>query len=377
MSKVALIGCPNYELNQVKTALMRGFSYFGGVKNIFQNKKRILLKPNLLTGEKIEKAVTTHPSLLQGITEILLENDFFCGYGDSPGFGSLETVAKKAGIYTPLKNLKIEVVDFVGKKEVSFAKALQNRQFTIAKGLFNYDALLSLPKWKTHGLTRITGAVKNQYGCIPGLLKGEFHFKLPDVIHFSRMLVDLNLLLKPDFYVMDAIIAMEGNGPRNGRPLSMGLLAFSRDPIALDATLSRLIRLDPRKVITCLEGEKGGLGYWQDNAIELVGDDFSHFYKADFDVQREPTVSYKKEGFLRSFRNLLLSKPIIDYSKCKACGICIDICPAQPKALLWKEKQPIPQHNYKYCIRCYCCQELCPHNAIQIKASSVGKILRR
>jgi len=116
MSKVALIGCPNYELNQVKTALMRGFSYFGGVKNIFQNKKRILLKPNLLTGEKIEKAVTTHPSLLQGITEILLENDFFCGYGDSPGFGSLETVAKKAGIYTPLKNLKIEVVDFVGKK---------------------------------------------------------------------------------------------------------------------------------------------------------------------------------------------------------------------------------------------------------------------
>jgi len=377
MSKVALIGCPSYELYQVKSALMRGFSYFGGVKRIFQNKKRILLKPNLLIGGSIEKAITTHPSLLQGVAEILIENDFICGYGDSPGFGSSETVAKKAGIYDPLRNLKIEMVDFVEKKEVTFSRATQNRQFTVAKNLFNFDALLSLPKWKTHGLTRVTGAVKNQYGCIPGLLKSEFHFKLPDVLHFSRMLVDLNLLLKPDFYVMDAIIAMEGNGPRNGRPRLMGLIAFSQDPIAIDATFSRLIRLDPRKVITCLEGEKGELGYWQEDRIELVGDDFSHFYRADFDVQRESMVSYKKEGFLRSFRNLFLSKPIIDYSKCKACGVCIDICPAQPKALFWKEKHHVPQHNYKHCIRCYCCQELCPHNAIQIKVSSVGKILNR
>lgn len=377
MSKVALVGCSSYELYQVKKALLRGFSYFGGIKKVFQNKNRILLKPNLLTGENIEKAVTTHPSLFQGVAEILIENDFVCGYGDSPGFGSLETVAKKAGLYAPLKNLKIEKADFNGNQEVSYPKALQNRQFTLAKGVFHFDAILSLPKWKTHGLTRITGAVKNQFGCIPGLLKGEFHFKLPDVLHFSRMLVDLNLLLKPDFYIMDAIVAMEGNGPRNGRPRFMGLLAFSHDPIALDATLSRLVRLDPRMVITCLEGEKGGLGYWQENAIELVGDDFSHFYQADFDVQREPMISYRKEGILRSFRNFLLSKPIIDFSKCRACGVCIEICPAQPKALYWKEKNRIPQHHYAYCIRCYCCQELCPHGAIRIKTPSIGKLLKR
>ena len=107
MSKVALIGCPNYELNQVKTALMRGFSYFGGVKNIFQNKKRILLKPNLLTGEKIEKAVTTHPSLLQGITEILLENDFLWIWRFAWIWFS-GNCCKKAGIYTPLKISKLK-----------------------------------------------------------------------------------------------------------------------------------------------------------------------------------------------------------------------------------------------------------------------------
>ncbi|NLJ49045.1 MAG: DUF362 domain-containing protein [Candidatus Atribacteria bacterium] len=124
MSKVALVGYSSYEVCQVKTALLRGFSYFGGIKSVFRNKNRILLKPNLLTGENIEKAVTTHPFLLRGIAEILLENDFICGYGDSPGFGSLETVAKKAGIYTPLKNLKIEMADFIGSQEVSYPKAL-------------------------------------------------------------------------------------------------------------------------------------------------------------------------------------------------------------------------------------------------------------
>jgi len=147
MSKVALVGCSSYELYQVKKALLRGFSYFGGIKKVFQNKNRILLKPNLLTGENIEKAVTTHPSLFQGVAEILIENDFVCGYGDSPGFGSLETVAKKAGLYAPLKNLKIEKADFNGKQEVSYPKALQNRQFTLAKGVFHFDAILSLPKW--------------------------------------------------------------------------------------------------------------------------------------------------------------------------------------------------------------------------------------
>jgi len=301
MKKVALIGCSSYELYEVKNALLKGFSFFGGVKTIFHNRKKVLLKPNLLSGEKIEKAVTTHPTIVQAVAEILLENGLTCGYGDSPGFGSTESVARKAGMYDPLKTLKIEMADFTGKREISFPQARQNRHFIIAKGLINYDSILSLPKWKTHGFTRITGAVKNQFGCIPGLLKSEFHFKLPDIVHFSRMLVDLNLLLQVDFYIMDAIITMEGNGPRNGKPRKMGLLAFSSDPVALDATLCRLIHLDPQRVTTCLEGEKGNLGHWRINDIELVGDDVSHFHLNDFDVQRGPIHVYKKEGVLRSF----------------------------------------------------------------------------
>ena len=90
-------------------------------------------------------------------------------------------------------------------------------------GLYDYplilealaaDGIVSLPKLKTHGMVRVTGAVKNQFGCIPGLLKGEFHARMPDVDLFGQLLVDLNLYLRPRLFVMDGIIAMEGNGPR-------------------------------------------------------------------------------------------------------------------------------------------------------------------
>jgi len=88
---------------------------------------------------------------------------------------------------------------------------------------------------KTHGFQRMTGAVKNQFGCIPGALKGEFHVKVPDASNFAKMLIDLNTYIHPRLYVMDGIIAMEGNGPRGGTPKKMNVILFSTDPIALDS----------------------------------------------------------------------------------------------------------------------------------------------
>ncbi|MGD9675969.1 MAG: DUF362 domain-containing protein, partial [Candidatus Bipolaricaulia bacterium] len=101
---------------------------------------------------------------------------------------------------------------------VSFPEGHLIKQFTIARGVLASDALVSIAKLKTHGLTRITGAIKNQFGCIPGPLKAEFHARLPNAVLFSQMLVDLNLLLRPRLFVVDGVVAMEGNGPQRGRP---------------------------------------------------------------------------------------------------------------------------------------------------------------
>ncbi|HNX92839.1 MAG TPA: DUF362 domain-containing protein, partial [Syntrophomonas sp.] len=165
-------------------------------------------KPNLLSADPPEKCVTTHPAVFRAIAEALQNAGVHLTYGDSPGFGSPGGAARKAGIAAAAAELDIPMADFQQGQEVVCLDGLQNKKFVIAKGVLECDGMISLPKLKTHGLTRLTGCMKNQFGCIPGLLKGEYHVKLPDVNRFAQMLADLNLLLKPRLYIMDGIMAM-------------------------------------------------------------------------------------------------------------------------------------------------------------------------
>lgn len=366
MSLVALVFCPSYDEEEVERALWRGLSFFGGPEALCPGARRVLLKPNLLVGEVPERAVTTHPSVFQAVAKVLRKAGYRVGFGDSPAFGSFESVARKTGILGVAQSLGVEVADFVCPVSVNHPQGVQHKRFEIARGVKEYDALISLPKWKTHGLTRITGAVKNQLGCIPGIRKGELHFRIPDAVLFSRMLVDLNHFLRPSFFIMDAVVAMEGNGPRNGKPRFMKLLALSQDPVALDATLSRLVHLDPSLVPTCSEGERLGLGVWREEAIELCGDDWERFEQKDFAVIREPDISSKKSPFLPFVRHFLLPYPAVQNELCKRCGVCVEVCPARPRAMVWEVKTSPPFVQYGQCIRCFVCQEVCPHGAIRV-----------
>ncbi|MDK2896488.1 MAG: hypothetical protein PWP04_608 [Candidatus Atribacteria bacterium] len=374
-SKVALVACPDYRVETLKKAISRGVRFFGGWEGIFSSQESVLLKPNLLVGENPKKAVNTHPHLLQAVAELLVERGQAVGFGDSPGFGSAQRAAQKAGYEDIAKKLGLSLADFQSHKLVPFPDGMQQKSFSIARGVLAYDAILSLPKWKTHGLTRVTGAIKNQFGCVPGLLKSEFHFQLPDTYHFSRMLVDLTRLLRPHFFIVDAIVAMEGNGPRAGRPIELGLLALGMDPVALDATLSRVIDLEPQKVPTCVEGEKGELGFWQKEKIELVGDDFSLFFHPNFKVERGPLVENRSNPLFKVARGIVLPRPAINGNLCQKCGVCVDICPSRPKSLDWKNKKDVPRHRYHSCIRCFCCQEMCPYGAITVETPLFGRLI--
>lgn len=217
MVKVALVRCDSYDYSEVKRAVDRGLSLIGGPEAFVKAGEKILLKPNFLTAEAPEKCVTTHPAVFKAVAEVFKGIGTVLSYGDSPAFGSMENVARKSRVGNIAAELGIPPADFHNGKEVSFKEGIQNKKFMLAKGVLESDGLISLPKLKTHGLTRMTGCVKNQFGCIPGFLKGEFHVKLPDVNDFARMLVDINMLVKPRLFIMDAIIGMEGNGPRGGK----------------------------------------------------------------------------------------------------------------------------------------------------------------
>lgn len=378
MSKVALIRCESYDDTQVKNAVERGLKLLGGLSNFISTDEKILLKPNILIGEKPEKCVTTHPSIFRAAAEMLTAAGARVSYGDSPAIGKPAGAARKAGLKQAAEQLNIPLADFSSGVDIFTDQGLQKRKFTIAKGVMDSDAVISLPKLKTHGLEKITGAVKNQFGCIPGLLKSEFHLKLPDADDFAKMLVDLNHFIKPRLYIMDGIQAMEGNGPRGGTPKRMNLILLSPDPIALDATVCRLIKLDPAHVPTLVHGMQIGMGSFLEKDIQLLGDNFESFVPHDFKVDRKPYGRKFKPGLFSVFlNNRIVSKPVIEEKSCVQCGICVKICPAEPKAVFFKnrDRSKPPVYNYDDCIRCFCCQEMCPESAIEIRRPIVRKLI--
>jgi uncharacterized protein (DUF362 family)/Pyruvate/2-oxoacid:ferredoxin oxidoreductase delta subunit len=378
-ARVVTMRCETYADDRVLVAIQKGIDMLGGISVFAKPGEKIVIKPNILIGADPDKGVTTHPAVFRAVGEVLKDSGVSVLYGDSPSFGKSEPNLRKSGLKEVGDELGFILADFDSGRPVSHKDALLVKKFVVANGVLDSDGLVSLPKFKTHGLTRFTGAVKNQFGCVPGLLKSQYHVKLPDPYDFAAMLVDLNTLIRARLYIMDGIVAMEGNGPRGGKLKQLNVLLLSSDPIALDATACRIAYLDPEIVPTSKPGEKAGLGTYQVGNIEVMGQALDSFIDTSFVVNRTPPVS-GSGGRIRVFlKNRITQRPVIDQAKCDCCGTCVTMCPVQPKAVDWYkgDKSRPPRHNYNRCIRCYCCQEICPEGAIHLSNPLLGRIYSR
>jgi uncharacterized protein (DUF362 family)/Pyruvate/2-oxoacid:ferredoxin oxidoreductase delta subunit len=378
-SKVALVPCASYDDSEVLAAMKAGLGLLGGIGCFVKPGEKIVLKPNVLIGSSPDKCVCTHPAVLKAAGKIMLEAGAVVTCGDSPAVGGTALNMTLSGLKQVADELGISIADFSHGRAVMHKEALLNHRFVIADAVLDADGLISLPKLKTHPLTRMTGAVKNQFGCIPGMLKNQHHARMPDPFNFAAMLVDINTFVKPRLFIMDAVMAMEGNGPRNGKPREMGVLLLSTDPIAMDAVACKLIDLDPALVPTSSPGEKSGLGTYHYENIEILGAKVEDFICRDFDVVRKPPVPVSSGRLKTFYKNRITPRPVINKSLCNQCGTCVRHCPVNPKAVDWdkgNEKLP-PIHYYDRCIRCFCCQELCPQGAISVKIPWPGRIFFR
>ena len=375
-SKVVLLPCREYDEEKIYMLLKQGLDFLGGVENLIPKDAKILLKPNLLKKAEVEKAVITHPVVVGAFAGILRES----GYenivlADSCGHGTTQAVIRGTGMDTYLEKYHIPAVDYSEGVKTAYPQGVQAKEFILPKELLEQDCVISLSKMKTHALERITGAVKNSYGFVYGFHKAKGHTQYPSADSFARMLIDLNKCVAPKLYVMDGIVAMEGNGPGSGDPVPMNVLLMSTDPVALDSVFSRLVYLKPEMVPTNYHGEKMGLGTWKEEEIALLTPDgkismaeaVKKYGNPDFHVDRtevRKNIWTRMAGALKVFQK----KPYIDADKCVRCGICVQSCPVPGKAVDFRKgKGKLPVYDYRKCIRCFCCQEMCPKKAIKVK----------
>ena len=375
-SKVVLLPCREYDEEKIHMLLKQGLDFLGGVETLIPKEAKVLLKPNLLKKAEVEKAVITHPVVVGAFARILWES----GYenivlADSCGHGTTQAVIRGTGMDAYLEKYHIPAIDYSEGVKTAYPQGIQAKEFILPKELLEQDCVISLSKMKTHALERITGAVKNSYGFVYGFHKAKGHTQYPSADSFARMLIDLNKCVAPKLYVMDGIVAMEGNGPGSGDPVPMNVLLMSTDPVALDSVFSRLVYLKPEMVPTNYHGEKMGLGTWKEEEITLLTPDgeismaeaVKKYGNPDFNVDRtevRKNIWTRMAGAL----NIFQKKPYIEADKCVRCGICVQSCPVPGKAVDFRKgKDKPPVYDYKKCIRCFCCQEMCPKKAIKVK----------
>ena len=375
-SKVVLLPCGEYKEEKIYTLLKQGLDFLGGLETLIPKGAKILLKPNLLKKAEVEKAVITHPVVVGAFARILRENGYeHIVLADSCGHGTTQAVIRGTGMDTYLEKYHIPAIDYSEGVKTVYPQGIQAKEFILPKELLEQDCVISLSKMKTHALERITGAVKNSYGFVYGFHKAKGHTQYPSADSFARMLIDLNKCVSPKLYVMDGIVAMEGNGPGSGDPVPMNVMLMSTDPVALDSVFSRLVYLKPEMVPTNYHGEKMRLGTWKEEEITLLtpegeismAEAVKQYGNPAFNVDRTEVrrnIWTKMAGALKIFQK----KPYIEAGKCVRCGICVQSCPVPGKAVDFKKgKGKPPVYDYRKCIRCFCCQEMCPKKAIKVK----------
>jgi uncharacterized protein (DUF362 family)/NAD-dependent dihydropyrimidine dehydrogenase PreA subunit len=333
----------------------------------------VVLKVNLLRGAPPGEAVTTHPAVALALSKEVERAGGAPLVADTPSGtiskSRLRKVYKAAGLLELEKRGELHLNWDISVSRVSNPEGKVLRSVDILKVVHEADAVVTVPKLKTHTLTGITGATKILYGIIPGLAKAGYHAKLPDVRDFSDMLLDLVVLVKPRLAVIDGIEGMEGEGPSAGEVRRGNVLLASPDSFALDVAMAAFMGAGVRGIPILEAAVVRGLAPAGPDGIRLLGDPLDKVRSGDWRLPstRVGILEHMSEKlpatFLRRMGSLLVRRPAVDRRLCDGCGECARICPQKCIRVV----NDVPKIDYARCQSCFCCSETCPRKAMKVK----------
>ena len=244
---IKLLQQTHYHREQIKRILHPQLVEFGLYDNLLKDKRKVLLKPNFVVPAPRHDASTTHPEFYMAVAELLQEHGFQVGIGESPAFGSCASALQAHDVLDECRKRGVAVVEFQNTEAYSgVADDPHYQELTIARELRDWDALINLPKLKTHQQFTFTAATKNLYGCVTGKRKFIRHNVCGNnPVRFAKMILANAARANSVLHIGDGIEAMHVKGPRKGATYPLGNIIISDDYLAHDWLFCRRTGLQP------------------------------------------------------------------------------------------------------------------------------------
>ncbi|MDR2136889.1 MAG: DUF362 domain-containing protein [Synergistaceae bacterium] len=352
--------------------------------NFVKRGGQVLLKVNLVAGYAPERRVTTDPSVVRAVAKAVLEAGGNPVIADSPGIDNFLKAAEKAGFLDVARELGIPCVELTDSVPLSVASDATFRKIEVARRVIESDAIINLPKMKTHAQMLLTLGVKNMFGCVAAQRKAEWHYSAGlRRERFASLLLDIWNGIRPCLTILDGVIGMDGRGPTNGTPFPYGIVAGARDALTMDFWLCRMMGVRLEDYPLWQAAAMRGMAQCDLDENDLAGDfPASHIWEG-LEIPKLDSLNLipamSRLPFAKILEQSLMSRHIHRPDRCVGCGKCAAICRAEAISISLNEKNLNGKKlifDYGKCIRCYCCHEMCPADAIGFREGLLMRAAR-
>ena len=375
-TRVAVMQCDRYDTTLLMDKIRKGANALGGLERLVRPGSTVLLKVNLILPLPPESAAVTHLDFVRAVIRLLMPLGCTVWVGDSTGgaIGGRAQTGRAFEVSGMARMAKEEgaIVKNFDREGIVEVTAADGAPMYLAKPAFDADLIINLPKLKSHVMAVYTGAVKNLFGCVPGLGKAGYHQKGQSARAFGETLCEINKHIVPVLHIMDGVIAMDGQGPTSGRPFPAGKILISTDPLALDAVGAHMVGRDIRELPAYGASVREQIGEADLEHIAVCGDFDVPPRLSGFKLPRVVGAEKVPGGLLRHMIDFMRTRPEVDPTACRRCNSCVESCPMHA---IDRETKRI---DYDACIGCMCCHELCAYHAVKlVRANRLLRLFSR
>ncbi|MBN1972985.1 MAG: DUF362 domain-containing protein [Sedimentisphaerales bacterium] len=288
---VTLTKCSDYNTKTVAHCLEKHFSLQGGLSKFIRHGDTVLLKPNFLTPGPRSAAVQTDPAIIIETARLLKDFGAKPFVADSPAWSDVFACAKALELEEPLKKLGVPIKQL--NKPKTYLIGTSDTKVGISTVALDADAIINLPKFKTHQQLAATFAVKNMFGCVSGKRKAIMHFiKGNSSNEFCELLINIFQFLNPVITIIDAVTVMDGPGPIHGRARPLGWIIGGTDPIALEIICAMLVDFEPTAIPIIETAKQLNFGCQDFEKIQILGDEFPKNICTDFQPAKQIPIRF-------------------------------------------------------------------------------------